>query len=159
MEKKFFDWADDPDLNGKSKVIEMPLVGDKKVDQEFKDLEDGYEYSKSGLLQKEININLNSNIVYYDPNDLKIDDKGRTYFFNNEGNRIYLTSDKRIYYIRLSVNGEEEYTVFKGGTILVFKDPEHTVGMTDQGDVYRYDADTDTYIYDPQLLIFSEKHR
>ena len=40
MEKKFFDWADDPELNGKSKVVNMPLTGDKKAEQEFQDLLD-----------------------------------------------------------------------------------------------------------------------
>ena len=159
MKKNYFDWADDPELNGTSKVVQMPLTGDKKMDQEFKDLENGFHYGESGLLQKEVNLNVGSDIVYYDPRDLKMDNKGRTYFVNKDGHFTYLTEDGRVYYLRVSKNGEEEYTVFKGGTILVFKDPEHTVGITDRGDVYQYDAEQDVYVYSPQIVLFPRKQR
>ena len=159
MEKNYFDWADDPDLNGTSKVVQMPLTGEKKLDQEFKDLENGFHYGKSGLLQKDVTLNVGPNIVYRDPKDFKTDDKGRTYFINEDGYRSYLSEDGRIYYLRVSKDGEEEYTVFKGGTILVFKDPEHTVGITDRGDVYQYDAEQDVYVYSPQIVLFPGKQR
>ena len=159
MEKKFFDWADDPELNGTSKVVQMPLTGEEKLNQELKDLESGYEYGKTGLLQKKQNLNVEPDIIYYDPKDLKMDDKGRTYFVNQDGYPTYITSDGRVYHLRVSQVGEEEFTVFRGGTILVFKDPEHTIGVTNRGDVYQYDSSTDTYVYSPQIVLFSGKQR
>ena len=159
MEKKFFDWADDPELNGKSKVVDMPLTGDKKAEQEFQDLLDGYEYGRTGMLQKEITLP-GKQVIEYNPNEVGIDEKGRRYFFGDDGYRHDLTEDNRLYDVRVSEDGvEEEYTVFRGGRVFVFKNPEHTIGITDDGMVYRYEAETNSYVYDPQLVIFPNQHR
>lgn len=154
MSKEIFDWANDEELSANSKIINMPLSTDAKAEKIINDLENGFHFSDSGLLQKEIAIP-ETNVVYYDPKKIRTDDKGRNYFFDEQGNRKYFDELGNIYGIRTNENGEneEEYMILDNNEILTFTDSTHRVGMLADGSVYVYNDDEQAYDYDPNIII------
>ena len=45
------------------------------------------------------------------------------------------------------------------GDIMVFKNPEHTLGVTSDGTVYQYDEASGVYVYSPEITIFPSSRR
>lgn len=159
MEKKFFDWEDDSELSTDSNFVRIPLSAKQKAEQNFQDHFDGYRYTKYGMLEKEVNIP-KWRVRYYDPDEVELDEKGRKYFFNEDGYRTYFDDFDHIYDVRVDQNGiEEEYIVLEDGSILVFKNPEHTLAVDEYGNAYQYDPDRDEFLGSPQITFFEDRRR
>ena len=156
MNREFFDWEQDPELSTNSKIINIPLSEDQKIRRTFDALTDGYHYSENGLLQKTIELNKNnSNVIYYDPSEIKIDSKGRKFFISDEGNKIYIDDLGNAYGIRYDLNGqnEEEFLVLKSKSVLVFVDSSHRVGIMPDGAIYEYNEESKSYVYNPNIIL------
>ena len=153
MEKKFFDWEDDPELTSDAKVTNLPLTGEYKSDKRFEDLEDGFSYSDKGMLEKEVTIR--PNVITYDPEKVKTDSEGRTYFLNENGYPIYFDALGNAYGIMINENNEViEYIPFSKNERLYFKNPEHTIGVLKDGSIYEYDSVVGDYVYNSQIKNF-----
>lgn len=153
MEKKFFDWENDPELSSDVKVTTMPLTGEHKADKILEDLENGFSYSEKGLLQKEVALSPHKYV--YDPNKVQIDSEGRTYFLDENGYLVYFDSLGNVYGIMVNEKNEAtEFVSIGRGERLYFKNPEHTIGVLKDGSVYVYDPDTKEYVYDHKILSF-----
>lgn len=159
MSRELYDWENDSELSTKSKIVSMPLSEEVKFQKKFEALENGYHFSSTGALEKEVTFE--KPVYEYDPNDLKLDDKGRKYFFDHDGNRIYIDDFNQIYGIRCDINGEneEEYIVIGPSELLVFLNPEHTIGKDKNGNIYEYDTEQEVYVYNPNIRLFPNQKR
>lgn len=154
MANNLFDWEQDPELSTSSNIINIPLSDEQIVNKAFENLNKGFYYSEKGLLQKEVTYE-ESNIKTYDPAKVKLDDKGRKYFIDKDGLRVYFDTFGSVYYTRCDVNGanEQEYINIGENQILIFIDASHTIGVTEEGWVYEYNTETECYEYNPTLKI------
>ena len=158
MEKKFFNWEDDEELGRKAKVVNMPMSSDEKAKRDFDALEKGFSYSDKGMLEKVVDLPNKEVVTYYDANELLEDSKGRRYFVQ-DGIKKYKDNLNNVYYVK-EENGEVvEYMFLDDGDIMVFKNPEHTLGITSDGAVYQYDEISGAYVYSPEIAIFPTFHR
>lgn len=156
MEKRFFDWAKDPDLNESSKLINMPA----SAEQKFADLEDGYHMSEKGMLEKEFTIDIPKRYedIEYDPKNIQLDQKGRSYFLDKDKRRMYVDNLNNIYHLSINEFGsEEEYIETQNGP-LFFKNSEHTLATDLQGKVYIYSPQKRSYIYEANIVLFPKEN-
>jgi len=161
MNKELYDWEQDSELSTSSNLVNMPISDDMKFEKTFEAIEDGYRYSDNGLLQKKMDVKLNvgydeeDDIVYFDPDDLKVDSFGRQYFLDNEGTKIYIDALGNVYDIRYDSTGQniEEYMVVGKNKVLVFLDSSHKLAKSERGDVYEYNAKRGVYAYNPNIVL------
>ena len=158
MEKKFFDWLDDDELGRNAKVVNMPISSDEKAKKDFEAWEKGFTYSDKGMLEKVVDLPNKEIITYYDPGELVADSKGRSYFVQ-DGVKKYTDQLNNVYYVK-EENGEDiEYMYMDDGDVMIFKNPEHTLGVTRDGAVYQYDEASGAYVYSPEITIFPSSRR
>ena len=158
MDNRFFNWEDDEELGRKAKVVNMPMSSDEKAKRDFDALEKGFSYSDKGMLEKVVDLPNKEVVTYYDANELLEDSKGRRYFVQ-DGIKKYKDNLNNVYYVK-EENGEVvEYMFLDDGDIMVFKNPEHTLGITSDGAVYQYDEISEAYVYSPEIAIFPTFHR
>ena len=158
MDYRFFNWEDDEELGRKAKVVNMPMSSDEKAKRDFDALEKGFSYSDNGMLEKVVDLPNKEVVTYYDANELLEDSKGRRYFVQ-DGIKKYKDNLNNVYYVK-EENGEVvEYMFLDDGDIMVFKNPEHTLGITSDGAVYQYDEVSGAYVDSPESAIFPTFHR
>ncbi len=161
MERVFYDWENDPDLASKAKIVKMPLSSEQKATNAFNALEEGYNYTPKGMLEKEVIYDLANEeleeVYYYDPATVKLDSAGRKYFTTEKGQNIFFDDNGNVYYLCFDLQGNvSEYIPFGDNQLLYFKNPEHTIGITDDGVVYEYDPVQKNFIYSPNLIMFDD---
>ena len=97
---ELYNWENDEDLTTNKSSIDFPLSENLKVRKTFEALEQGYHYSDKNLLYKMVKVKINKENIKYNPSDLKIDEKGRKYYFDEYGTINYLDDLGYIYGIR-----------------------------------------------------------
>ena len=158
MEKRFFNWEDDDELSTRAKVVNMPMSSDEKTKKDFDALEKGFSYSDKGMLEKKVDLPNKEVVTYYNPDDLLEDSEGRSYFVQ-DGVKKYTDNLSNVYYVKEENNEVIEYMFLDDGDIMVFKNPEHTLGVTSDGAVYQYDEASGVYVYSPEITIFPSSRR
>ena len=157
MSKKVYDWENDSDLKTNNKVVNMPLNNNIKGDQIIDALEHGYKYSEKGLLTKEITVEVSqeeNEPIYYDSKNIKIDEKGRKYFYDQNRVHHYIDDNGNMYSISISATGEEREYITTDSGPLFFTDNTHQIAISPEGWTYSYDPETRDYVYDPNIIQF-----
>ena len=93
-----------------------------------------------------------------------VDDEGNIYrningvrtYYDEDGVPVYKDVHGNIYSKRVREGKEEDYLVLEDGTLLVFSDSDHMIGVSDAGIVYEYDYEDNTYVPKPNILTFPQ---
>lgn len=93
-----------------------------------------------------------------------VDDEGYIYrnvngvktYYDEDGIPAYKDDHGNVYSKRVRKGKEEDYLVLEDGTLLVFSDSDHMIGVSDAGIVYEYDFEDNTYVPKPNILTFPQ---